>query len=129
MFSIGDIVKFRSSLAGKPKYHLCLCVGQAGTETEVHRFLFISSGGEEFVDSFEFEDSRFPMPPSPTGKSVVSLSMVPRVRADKMHLYAPSVVGRFPADVAQELLELSKSVRSLLPNELLEVQSVLASLC
>lgn len=101
MVAIGDILRIYVPSIGKKKYHLCVCVG-AGTAA--HRFLFLNS--EEYFDgTYVVDCARVPcLPPSDTGKTVVSLNDIPRYSDRQLNAFQAHKMGDLAADVAAELI-------------------------
>lgn len=90
MFQVGDIAMIYSPLAGKKKYHLCVC---CANEHGVERFLFINSGAGYQAD-FVLNDADIGcLPESPTGKSVISCSMVVRFTQEQLKSYGAKKLG------------------------------------
>lgn len=125
MYDVGDVVRFHSTTAGKEKFHLCL--GRTETET-VFAFLFLNSGSG-FRGDCILDDGQIPsLPKSPTGKSIVSFSMLVRVREDRLPLFGAAKTGTIDATLAGELAAFAKAVRSLTRQEKVFVVSALESL-
>lgn len=98
----GDIVEFYSRIAGKRKYHICLCIGD---KDGVYKFLMINSKSG-FKSDVIFLDGEIPgLPKSPTGESVISLSQIARIKSEKLALWQPAVVGKIPTKVINALQE------------------------
>jgi len=118
LFNSGDIVKFYSKVAGKPKFHLCLCVGK---QDGIYKFLMINSKAG-YKSDIVFKDGDIPgLPASKTGVSVVSLSTICRVKVEKMHLWQPSFVDKMPKNIllhikgeVPNMASLTKSEKELL---------------
>ena len=97
----GDIVFVLAPNVGYRKYHICLGQNEAG----VSLFLYLNSDNG-FAGDAVFDCSRFPtIPPSQTGESVVSFSMMPRFTSQQLALYGATLHGTVPKDVAAELAE------------------------
>lgn len=125
MFEIGDVVRFHSTIAGKEKFHLCL--GRNEHQT-IFAFLFLNSGSGYKGDCV-LDDGEIPgVPKSPTGKSVVSFSLLVRVREDKLPVLGATKTGAIDAHLAGELAAFAKSARSLTRQEQAFVVSALESL-
>lgn len=125
MYEVGDVVRFHSAIAGKEKFHLCL----GRTEHDaIFAFLFLNSGFGYKGDCI-LDDGAIPgLPKSPTGKSVVSFSMLVRIREDKLPIYGAIRTGAIDAHLAGELAAFAKEVRSLTRQEQMFVVSALESL-
>lgn len=108
-FLVGDIVFLNSPTAGHYKYHICL--GQ--NEYQVTLCVFLNSKQRSPTDII-FDCSAFPeIPPSETGTSVVSLSMVPRFKEEQFELYDARKIGVISLNVARAILEKCPSARVL----------------
>lgn len=125
MYEAGDVIRFHSTIAGKEKFHLCL--GRTENET-IFAFLFLNSGSG-FKGDCVLDDGQIPgLPKSPTGKSVVSFSMIVRVRDEKLPVFGATKTGAIDAHLAGELAAFAKGVRSLTRQEQAFVVSALESL-
>lgn len=61
-----------------------------------------------------FENASFPeIPPNETGKSVVSLAQLARIRNDKLALWRPRDIGYISVNVANTILGEVETVRTL----------------
>lgn len=125
MYEIGDVVRFYSTTAAKEKFHLCL--GRTEHET-IFAFLFLNSVSGYKGDCI-LDDGQIPgLPKSPTGKSVVSFSLIIRVREDKLPILGATKTGAIDAQLAGELAAFAKEVKSLTRQEKVFVISSLESL-
>ena len=125
MYEAGDVIRFHSTIAGKEKFHLCL--GRTEHET-IFAFLFLNSGSG-FKGDCVLDDGQIPgLPKSPTGKSVVSFSLLVRVRDDKLPALGATKTGAIDAHLAGELASFAKAVGSLTRQEKAFVVSALESL-
>ena len=125
MDEAGDVIRFHSTIAGKEKFHLCL--GRTEHET-IFAFLFLNSGSG-FKGDCVLDDGQIPgLPKSPTGKSVVSFSLLVRVREDKLPVLRATKTGAIDAHLAGELASFAKAVGSLTRQEKAFVVSALESL-
>jgi hypothetical protein len=94
----GEVYRLRSGIANKPKYHLCISVGGG--------FLFLNSPkdrswpGDLLVDG---GDLPF-LPPTPTGKSVVSCSLVVIIGAGELARRA-ELIGEAPRSLLLSIFE------------------------
>jgi hypothetical protein len=123
MFEIGDIISVYSPVAGKRKYHLCICIG---CEEKSFQFLFLNSKNE-FKDTFSFPCERVPcIPRSETGITAFSFSMVPRYSVEQLKIFDAKKLGTLSKDVAQELLDKSNDVKSLPRSQLAAIKDALA---
>jgi hypothetical protein len=125
MFEAGDVVRFHSTTAGKEKFHLRL--GRTEHES-IFAFLFLNSGSGYKGDCV-LEDGHIPgLPKSPTGQSVVSFSMIVRVREEKLPLFGATKTGAIDAHLASEIAAFAKEVRSFTRQEQAFVVSALEGL-
>lgn len=125
MYEAGDVIRFHSTIAGKEKFHLCL--GRTEHDT-IFAFLFLNSGSG-FKGDCVLDDGQIPgLPKSPTGKSVVSFSLLVRVREDKLPVLGATKTGAIDAHLAGELASFAKAVGSLTRQEKAFVVSALESL-
>lgn len=124
MFNIGDVVRFFSPIASKEKYHLCL-----GNAEQFPHFVFLhinSSSG--FRGDCILEDGQIPgLPKSPTGKTVVSFSLVVTMGADRLVKFGAKKTGEIDAHLAGELSAFAKITPVLTPAERAFVVSALES--
>lgn len=76
----GDIVMIYAPVAGKPKYHVCVLIPEG---ERAGRFLFLNSD-PAYRDCLEINCARIPfLPPSRTGKTAISFSLLVRLHAGK----------------------------------------------
>lgn len=109
---------------GYRKYHICLGVNEQGT----YLFLFLNSENDYQGDCI-FPCSAFPtLPPSKTGQSVVSFSMLPRFTGERLTSLGAEVKGRVDKVVAQTLRTHLNTVRTLAKPEKRFVTAALDSL-
>lgn len=110
MFEVGDVVRFHSQIAGKEKFHICL--GRTANET-IFAFLFLNSK-YGYEGDCVLEDGQVPgLPRSTTGQSVVSFSLLVRMREDRLQKFGAAKTGKIDAHLAGELAAFCKTVRSL----------------
>ncbi len=127
MFAVGDIVKIFAPVAGHDKYHLCVLVGIDGA---AHQFLFLNSEAAGFAGCYEVSCARVPcLPPSDTGKTVFSFTMVPRYTDAQLKLHKAAKMGVLEKALAQELLEFAKTALALTDAEKKTVLAALKMLC
>lgn len=125
MYEVGDVIRFHSTIAGKEKFHLCL--GQTDNET-IFAFLFLNSGFG-FKGDCILDDGKIPgLLKSSTGKSVVSFSMIVRVKEDRLPVLGATKTGTIDAHLASELAAFAKGVGSLTAKERRFVTTALESL-
>lgn len=106
----GDIVLFESAVAGKMKFHLCICIDAT---SNLHSFIFLNSEGG-FRDQFEIDCSRLPqLSPSRTGRTVFDCPTVHRKTADQIKRLRPKPICRLPNDVALEFLAFAETISSM----------------
>ena len=110
MFEVGDIVRFYSPTAGKEKFHLCL--GQRGG-VPVFAFLHLNSGAG-YRGDLPLDDGLAPgLPPSPTGKTVVSFSIVVQISAERLTKFGAQKTGSIDGHLAGDLAGFAKTLTVL----------------
>lgn len=108
-FALGDILHIDAPIVEHKKYHICL----GDNEHCVTLCLFLNSEGG-YEGNLVLDGARFPMlPESKTGKSVVSLSMIPRYTARQLELYKARKLGEIAKDVAAEIAAFCASAKTL----------------
>lgn len=108
-FATGDILRIDAPIADHKKFHICL----GDNEYVVTICLFLNSE-DRFEGNISFVCARLPMlPPSRTGLSVVSLSLLPRYTEKQLQLYRAEKIGELPKDVAAEIVEACRLVKTL----------------
>lgn len=86
IFCVRDVVEFYSKIAGKNKYHLCIKAPDALDAR--HAFLFLNSKNK-YNDEVTVPSSDIPfLPKSPTGFSVVSLTLVVWVTESDLRIFS-----------------------------------------
>jgi hypothetical protein len=124
-FDLGDIVEIFAPSVGYKKYHLCL----GRNEAEAPCFIFLNSEGG-YKSNIEFDCKRFPMiEPSDTGKTVASLSFIIRYNEKQLQLYKANKLGVIIKDVAKEIYEFSKTIKTLTKPEKAFMIERLKTLC
>ena len=109
----GEIIFVLAPNVGYRKYHICLGHNDSG----VSLFLYLNSDNG-FAGDAVFDCARFPtIPPSQTGESVVSFSMMPRFSSQQLALYGATVHGTVSKDVAAELVEHCRHIKTLTKSE------------
>lgn len=107
---IGNIVEYHNPQAGKKKYHLCV---RSCLPDEAACFLFINSKSGYEADCV-LPSGSFPcLPPSPTGQSVVSFSLLVRANERQLALFSAVVIGDCPAAVAATLEAFCRDIKSM----------------
>ncbi len=79
MFKPGDVVRFHSYVAGKTKYHLCISL--SGGFLFLNTYRNRSFSGDLVVPCSEIAC----LPPTESGKSVVSCSLIIRMDAEALN--------------------------------------------
>ena len=75
------------------------------------------------------DDGQVPgLPKSPTGKSVVSFSLLVRVKEDKLPIFGATKTGEIDSHLAGELVAFAKETKSLTRKEQAFVIAALESL-
>lgn len=125
MFSVGDIVQIYGPTAGHKKYHLCVCEIDGNG---VCKFLFINSH-DGYEGDFTLSDHEIPcLPKSPTGKSVISCSLMVKYNAAQMTLYNATKRGTIEKSVAARLRDHIPTCRALSRPEKILIDGALATL-
>ncbi|RWD35581.1 hypothetical protein [Mesorhizobium sp.] len=110
-FNPGDIVLFESGVAGKMKFHLCICV-EAGHG--LHSFIFLNSEGAGFRDQFVIDCSRIPeVGESRTGQTIFDCPTVHRKSSAKLAGVRSKFICILPKDVAAEFLPFARKITSM----------------
>lgn len=110
MFNVGDVVEIFAPTAGKKKYHLCVC---CANDAGVVQFFFINSG-DGYEADFVLADGQIgDLPESPTGKSVISCSIIVRYTPNQMTLYKAKKIGTIEAGIASDLADFISTSRAL----------------
>lgn len=108
-YTPGDIVLFESAVAGKMKFHLCICVGDDGLQS----FIFLNSEGG-FRDQFEIDCARIPgMNPSATGRTVFDCPTIHRKSDAKLAGLRAKLICTLPKDVAADFLVFARGISSM----------------
>jgi hypothetical protein len=125
MFEVGDIVRFYSPTAGKQKFHLCL--GQRG-EFPVFAFLHLNSG-TGYRGDLTLDDGLVPgLPPSPTGKTVISFSIVVQMNKEQLAKFDAQKTGAIDSHLAGDLAGFAKTLTVLSHSDRAFVVAALESL-
>ena len=110
-YAAGDIVLFESAVAGKMKFHLCICVD---LENEMHSFIFLNSDGAGFRDQFIIDCNRIPaLKASRTGVTAFDCPTVHRKTGVQLAKLRSKVICRLPKDVAEEFLVFASGITSM----------------
>jgi hypothetical protein len=98
MFKTGEVVRFRSDVAGKVKFHLCISMDD--------HFIFLNSPkSKRFIGDFEIQSSDISgLIPTPEGKSIASCSMVMQFTKQDLTNYSATCVGSVKPAVLKALL-------------------------
>jgi hypothetical protein len=125
-FSPGDIVIFDSAVAGKHKFHLCICVE---FENQTHSLIFLNSDGAGFRDHFAVDCHRIPeLRESRTGKTVFDCPTVHRKTTAQLDRLKAKRICSLPKNVAAEFLSFAGSITSMIPRDKANLISMLESL-
>lgn len=109
MFRIGDVVRFRSADAGYAKYHLCV-------SNEGHFIYLNSPRAKSFLGDFEIGASEITgVPPTPSGKSIISCTKVLWFSANDLRDMRAAQVGRVTRSVLKRLLFFVEDLATLPP--------------
>lgn len=113
-FAVGDILIFKSEIAGKAKYHFCFYFDRTN---DVYSLMFLNSEGV-YEDHFVVDCSRIPaLPPSRSGQSVFSCPTVIRKKTDQLAKLEPEKKCTLPRDVAVDFLRFAKTITSMTVND------------
>lgn len=98
MFKTGQIVKFKSDIAGKKKYHLCISMDD--------HFIFLNSPKPTaFIGDFEIDCADIVgLPPTPEGKSIASCSLVMQFSKQELVTFKAEMIGHVKPSVLKRLL-------------------------
>jgi hypothetical protein len=125
MFEVGDVVRFFSPTAGKEKFHLC--IGHHG-DAPLLAFLHLNSSAGYAGDCI-LDDGQIPgLPRSPTGKTVVSFSIVVRMGHERLQKFGAVRTGKIDGHLAGELASFAATVPALTRDERALVIAALNSL-
>lgn len=110
MFSIGDVIKFRSDVVGKKKYHLCISF-------ENH-FLFINSPkSKQFVGDFTICESDITgVPKGEHDFSVISCNLVLQYSNQDLRDMRATKVGSVKPEAIRSLLIFVEDLTTLPPD-------------
>jgi hypothetical protein len=112
---VGDIIHCDAPITDHPKYHICIL--ECGSDGKAACFLFLNSN-PGWKGDLVFDNASFPcLPPSETGKTVVSFSLVPRYNAVQLAKYRAKIVGKIDAKVARQLEAFAKQVPTLMEDD------------
>lgn len=121
----GDLVRIYAPIAGYNKYHFCICIPD---DNNSGKFLFLNSD-PNYKDCLPVACSRVPqIPPSDTGVTAISFSLLARYNSEKLDLYKAEVLGEMPLDVIADMRDFLATVRSLPKPDKLFIKAVLDSL-
>lgn len=110
MFAVGDVIEMFSPQAGKTKYHLCVCEIEEGG---VAKFFFLNSGSG-YEGDFIVRDTEIPcLPPSPTGESVISCSILLRFNEKQLKLWNARKLGELDGGIVARLISFLAVNRAL----------------
>ena len=110
MIEPGDVIEFRNRSAGKRKFHVCVCIGKVDG---IYKFLMINSKSG-FKSDVVFQDGVINgLPTSPTGKTVVSLSQIHRIKSEKFPIWQPKAISVIPKHVVIEIRKHALEMKSL----------------
>jgi hypothetical protein len=116
----GDVVGFHSDIAGKHKFHLCIC--------PTGKFLFLNSPkARSYPGDFHVPCSEIPLDPTPEGYSVISCTPPMTISdAELARLGAKTKDRRVSSQVLRDLLEFVESLTTLSQDEKDEIIDGLA---
>lgn len=100
-FVPGDIVQIYAPVAGKPKYHLCVCAWAEGSTAQ---FLYINSN-QGYEADYILDCAKVPcIPPSSTGDTVISCNIVARYTDHQLNIYRAQKIGTLDIAVVRDLV-------------------------
>lgn len=109
MCEVGEIIQMYCPITGYDKYHLCL---QKDSETS-HSFLFLNSD-PNFAEVYAVNCDRLPfLPPSKTGKTVFSFSIIYRYNSKQRQLFEAKKLGVLDKELAKELAAFARTITVL----------------
>lgn len=111
MFSIGEIILFHNPVAGKNKLHLCVSFN--------NHFLFVNSPkAKTFFGDFEFDSSTMKgVPPTPSGRSIVSCNIVLQYTDAELRNMRARSVGSLDPETIRDLLSFVEGLETLAPDD------------
>lgn len=110
MFALGDILRIYAPTVGYYKYFLCI---EVGSSTSAYKFLFLNSD-PNFSGVYDVDCSRVPcLPRSPTGRTAVSFSMIPRFSDAQLNTFNASKMGAIDPVLAAELAAFAQTTTVL----------------
>lgn len=110
MFSPGDVVRFFSPIAGKEKFHLCICVTSDGVQ---NYFLYLNSEGG-YKGDYILADGDIPgLPVSRTGQTVVSFTQLIRLDQARLSTFQATKTGEIDHSLFGELIGFAKTTKAL----------------
>lgn len=111
MFSPGEVVRFRSYVAGKTKYHLCISIRGA--------FLFVNSPKEKtYAGDFIVSCTEFPfLEPTESGKSVISCSLLVKMTEAELSHTRACCIGKVSPKLLREVIKFVEGSPVLSPED------------
>lgn len=114
MFLPGDVVRFFAPSAGKNKYHICVC---SAIDDDLAYFIFINSN-PGYEGELVYNDGVIDgLPPSKTGKTVISLGLVSRMTSKQLKIFRAEKVSTLSAAIAEEVISTADSSPVLTPRD------------
>ena len=124
MFEVGDIVEIFSPIASKKKYHLCVC---GLSEVGIRQFFFLNSG-DGYEAEFILEDGAIEgLPISPTGKTVISCSLIVKYNQRQLSLYKARKLSTLDKTIAADLRDFVAKSPALTRKETTRVTEALSA--
>lgn len=109
-FSVGDIIFFRSDVAGKAKYHFCFYFDDT---SDRFGLIFLNSEGI-YTDHFAVDCAKIPeLPQSRTGQSIFSCPTVIRRSPEQLLKLNPEKKCTLSKEVASEFLAFAHTITSM----------------
>ena len=102
MFSPGDVIHFYSREAAKDKYHLCISFDG--------HFLFLNSPKKKtYPGDFIVPCKELPCPPTPSGESIISCSLVMKKTDAVLQACGAQNLGQVSSNLLSRLSAFVKS--------------------
>lgn len=107
----GEVFRLYSEIAGKPKYHLCISIAGG--------FLFINSPKPKtYAGDLVVDASHLPfLPPTPSGKSVISCSTIVSISERELHRRKATLLGVAPRSVLLKIFDVVSEAEFLSEEE------------
>jgi len=115
----GDVVGFWSDIAGKHKFHLCIC--------PTGKYLFLNSPkARSYPGDFHVPCSEVPLDPTPEGYSIVSCGAPMAISDAELKKLKATTKGRVSNQALKDLVAFVESLTTLSQDEKDEIVDSLA---